>query len=145
MDDVGTGNPYFDPAGARALLADLRSITDGRMGDRLSESIRSVVRAGSRRTSDEVERAIAAIALLLAEHSPELLDGAPDEEGLRRWLAQADTELTPGRRLAATGALTRISLGGDNEWYDAQGAGGSLAAALESVRHLRHKLVDQAR
>ncbi len=103
-------NPYLRTDAAGSLLVELRRATDGRTGDRLSTAIRAVTTAGSTLPPDQVEAAIAAIALLLTEYEPSLLDGAADEVALRAWLHDVDTELTPGRRLAATAALARIEL-----------------------------------
>ena len=100
--------------------------------------------AGSTLPPDQVEAAIAAIALLLTEYEPSLLDGAADEVALRAWLHDVDTELTPGRRLAATAALARIELGLNNEWYDAQLQAGTLPSALAMLRRLRDGLADAA-
>ncbi|MEP6561672.1 MAG: hypothetical protein ABJD68_11460 [Nakamurella sp.] len=135
-------NPYLAGTAAANLLADLRQATDGRTGDRLSGAIRAVTKAGSTLPTDEVETAIAAIALLLAEYQPGLLDGAADEAGLRSWLSDVDTELTPGRKLAASAAIGRIALGLKNEWYDAQVEAGTLVAALTSLFRLRDALTD---
>ena len=87
-------NPYLVDEAPR-LLVDLRRATDGRTGDRLSTVIRAVTTSGSRLPSDQVDAAIAAIALLLTEYEPTLLAGAQDEQGLRAWLHNVDTDLTP--------------------------------------------------
>jgi hypothetical protein len=135
-------NPYLAGAAAASLLTDLRKATDGRTGDRLSAAIRAVTKAGSTLPAAEVETAIAAIALLLAEYQPGLLDGAVDEQGLRAWLADVDTELTPGRKLAASAAIGRIALGLKNEWYDEHVDAGTLGAALTGLFRLRDTLTD---
>src|SRR6478736_5704526 len=79
-------NPYLGSDAAARLLVDLRRSTDGRTGDRLSGAIRAVTTSGSTLPSDQVDAAIAAIALLLTDYEPALLDGAQDETGLRAWL-----------------------------------------------------------
>jgi hypothetical protein len=135
-------NPYLAGPAAASLLTELRRSTDGRTGDRLSGAIRAVTKAGSTLPTAEVEAAIAAIALLLAEYQPGLLDGAADETALRDWLADVDTELTPGRKLAASAAIGRIALGLNNQWYDAQVEAGTLGAALTSLFRLRDALTD---
>jgi len=137
-------NPYLRTEAAGSLLVELRRSTDGRTGDRLSTVIRAVTTAGSTLPPDQVEAAIAAIALLLAEYEPGLLDGAADESALREWLHDVDTELTPGRRLAATAALARIELGLNNEWYDAHQRAGTWPSALATLRRLRNGLADAA-
>ena len=72
-------NPFLGTAAGQALSVQLRRTTDGRTGDRLSTAIRAVTTAGSTLPSDEVDAALTAITLLLAEYQPALLDGAPDE------------------------------------------------------------------
>lgn len=136
------GNPYLGTAGAAALLTDLEKTTNGRAGDRLSMAMLGVTRPGSALPPDEVDTALAAIALLLAEFEPSVLDGAPDEQRLRRWLHEVDTEFTPGRKLAANAALTRIDLDLENEWLDAHRAAGDRDQALAAVQRLRNLLTD---
>ena len=135
-------NPFLHSDAAARLLVDLRQSTDGRTGDRLSSVIRAVTTAGSTLPPDQVDAAIAAIALLLTHYEPALLNGAQDEDGLRTWLHDVDTELTPGRMLAASAALARIELNLDNEWYTAHVQAGTLTAALGTVRRLRDSLAD---
>ena len=72
----------------------------------------------------------------------QLLDGAADEPRLRDWIQHVDTELTPGRRLAANGALARIELGLDNEWFEARRSEGTLIGALRALHTLRDELAD---
>jgi hypothetical protein len=139
---VGQDNPFFDPPAAQELLAELLRATDGRTGDRLSGAIRAVTLSGSSLPRDQVDAAVASITLLLAQHEPTMLDGADNEQVLRRWLHDVDTELTPGRRLAAGAALARIGLSQDNEWYAAHQQAGTLTAALSVLRRLRDELAD---
>ena len=136
------GNPYLGTDGATSLLADLEKTTDGRAGDRLSMAMLGVTRPGSALPPDEVDTALAAIALLLAEYEPAVLDGAPDEDKLRNWLRELDTEFTPGRKLAAAAALGRIELDLENEWQDAHRAAGDRDAAMRAVGRLRDLLAD---
>ncbi len=135
-------NPYLGSEAAARLLVDLRQATDGRTGDRLSGAIRAVTQSGSNLPADQVDAAIAAIALLLTDYDPALLDGAQDETGLRAWLHNVDTDLTPGRALAASAALVRIELNLDNEWYSAHLQAGTLKPALAAVHRLRDGLAD---
>jgi len=135
-------NPFLDTSAAHAFLGQLRRATDGRTGDRLSTAIRAVTSARSHLAVDEVEAAIAAITLLLAEYQPSLLDGVQDEPALRDWLRQVDTDLTPGRRLAAEAALVRMEIDLDNEWYAHHEQNGSVPQVLEDLRRLRNALAD---
>jgi hypothetical protein len=137
-------NPFLGTADGQALLSQLRQTTDGRTGDRLSTAIRAVTTAGSTLPSDEVDAALTAITLLLAEYQPALLDGAPDEDALRDWLRHVDTDLTPGRRMAAGAALVRIEIDLDNQWYDAHLADGNVQQVLYEVHRLRNALADAA-
>jgi len=135
-------NPFLGSDAAVGLLMDLRRATDGRTGDRLSGVIRAITVSGTTLPPSEVDAAIAAITLLLNDYDPSLLDGAPDEQELRGWLHNVDTDLTPGRLLAASAALVRIELNLDNEWFAAHEASGTLPAALRSLHRLRDGLAD---
>ena len=79
-----------------------------------------------------------------AARTVETAPSAADEAALRAWLHDVDTELTPGRRLAASAALARIELGLNNEWYDTQQQAGTLPSALAMLRRLRNGLADAA-
>jgi hypothetical protein len=137
-------SPFLTTPAGRALLTRLRGSTDGRTGDQLSSAIRAVTMAGSVLPPDEVDAALTAITLLLAEYQPSLLDGAPDEQALREWLRHVDTELTPGRRMAAQATLVRIEIDLENQWYDAHVADGSVPQVLEDLHRLRNALTDAA-
>ena len=78
----------------------------------------------------------------MSEYDPTLLDGADDEPALRHWLHNVDTELTPGRMLAASAALARIQLNLDNEWFAAHQEAGTLPLALRALRRLQDGLAD---
>src|SRR5664279_1722612 len=71
---IGRENPYFDNPAARRLVDELLKAGDGRTGDHLSAAIRAITSSASSLPVDQVDAAIAAIALLLAERAPELLD-----------------------------------------------------------------------
>lgn len=135
-------SPFLRTRAGQSLLTRLRSATDGRTGDQLSTAIRAVTTAGSTLPPDEVDAALTAITLLLAGYQPSLLDGAPDEDALRDWLRHVDTELTPGRRLAAEAMLVRIEIDLDNQWYDAHVADGSVQQVLDDLHRLRNALAD---
>jgi hypothetical protein len=137
-----SANQFLGSEGAVGLLAELRRATDGRAGDRLSGAIRAVTTSGTTLPATEVDAAIAAITLLLSEYDPTLLDGADDEPALRHWLHNVDTELTPGRMLAASAALARMQLNLDNEWYAAHVQAGTVTQALAAVHRLRDGLAD---
>ncbi len=135
-------NPFLDTYAGRVLVSELRQSTDGRTGDRLSTAIRAVTNAGSTLPTDEVDAALTAITLLLAEYQPALLDGASDEPALRDWLRHVDTELTPGRRLAAEATLVRIAIDLDNQWYDRHVRDGNVDQVLDALHRLRNVLAD---
>ena len=71
-----------------------------------------------------------------------MVDDAPDPDGLRAYLADLDTELTPARITAAQGVLGRLLVPAANAWYDAHDAAGTLAAARQDVRVLVDMLAD---
>ncbi len=135
-------NPFLATPTAQDFLQQLRRTTGGTIGDRLSTAIRAVTAAGSTLPTDQVDAAITAITLLLAEYQPSLLDRAPDEAALRDWLHHVDTELTPGRRLAAEAALVRMEIDLDNEWYQAHLRDGSAQQVLDDLHRLRNVLAD---
>lgn len=140
MSEVG--NPYFDHEDAAALLADLRASADGRTGDQLSAALRAVALRGGTLEPAVARAALAATALLVAERQPDVLDGVPDEDAVRAWLQDVDTELTPGRRLAAEAALDRIAVGEDNGWYAEHQRAGSVDRAIVDLQRLRDALTD---
>lgn len=96
-------------------------VTGGGAGTTASEVLTAALRAVNETGDvlDTVEgwRGIAAVALLLSEAAPSVLDGAPRSDELRQYLARWDTELTPARRTLCSAVLRRLGLQAENEWF----------------------------
>ena len=140
-----TGPGIFDHDAATTWVTDLRAAAPTSVGDAVSGALRTVAQAEQPLAVDDVRRALAALALLLAETDPGLLDGLADADEVRQWFTGLEIELNPARRQIADGTIDRILLGQDNGWYDAVTAdqdGG--AAALAAVQRLRDVLADIA-
>ena len=108
----------------------------------MSGALRAVAQAEAPLSVPDVQRALVAVALLLAEADAGVLEGAADAEDVRRWFAGLDVELNPARRQIAEATLDRILLPQDNGWYDSVSAGDEVTAALVTVHHLRDALAD---
>lgn len=118
-------------------------VTGGGTGTTASEVLTAALRAvnetGDVLDTGEGWRGIAAVALLLSEAAPRLLDGAPRSEELRRYLARWDTELTPARRTLCTAVLRRLGLQAENEWFAdvtrqaGEGGPAALLTPLEGI------------
>ncbi len=143
MSTPGPG--IFDNDAAAEFVAGLRSGPPTSVGDTVSGALRTIAQAEAPLSVQDVQRALAALALLLAEADPGVVDGAADADAVRTWFAGLEIELNPARRQIAEGTLDRILLPVDNGWYDSSSAaddGG--AAALAAVHHLRDLLADLA-
>lgn len=140
-----SGPEIFDNDAAGKLVADLRAAPPTSVGDAVSGALRTVAQAEQPLAVDDVRRALAALALLLGEAEPGLLDGLSDPDDVRRWFAGLEIELNPARRQIAEGTIDRILLPDDNGWYDAvTSSADSGAAALAGVHRLRDVLADFA-
>ena len=138
-----SGPGIFDNDAAAKFLSDLRSAPPTSVGDSVSGALRTVAQAEAPLTEPDVQRALAALALLLAQEDAAVLDGASDADGAQNWIADLEIELNPARRQIAEGTLDRILLPADNGWYDSWSAaddGG--AAAVATVHRLRNLLMD---
>ena len=91
---------------------------------------------------DQVDAAIAAIALLLVERAPELLDGAADESRLREWIQHVDTELTPAVGSPPTARWSGSSSGWTTNGSRPAAVTGRCSSALRSLRTLQDELAD---
>jgi hypothetical protein len=137
------GPGIFDNDAAGKFVSDLRAAPPTSVGDAVSGALRTVAQAEAPLSIEDVQRALAAVALLLAEADAEALEGMDDAQDIRTWFAGLEIELNPARRQIAEGTLDRILLPDDNGWYDAASAsddGG--AAALAGVHRLRDLLAD---
>lgn len=133
----------FDNDAAAEFLSGLRAAPPTAVGDAVSGALRAVAQAEAPLTTEHVQRALAAVALLLAQANPQLVDGAADADGVRTWFAGLEVELNPARRQIAEGTLDRILLPDENLWYEAiSSAQDGGAAALAQVHRLRDLLAD---
>ena len=140
MSSSGPG--IFDNDAATKFVSDLRAAPPTSVGDAISGALRVVAQAEAPLSVEDVQRALAALALLLAEAEAGVLDGAADADEVRSWFASLEIELNPARRQIAEGTLDRILLPQDNRWYDSLAAAGDRAAALAGVHRLRDLLAD---
>ncbi len=105
------------------FLDEVREAPGAKAGDLLTGALYGVLSADGEVSVDAADRALVAVTLLLVERAPEVVDDAPDPDGLRAYLADLDTELTPARITAARGVLGRLLVPSANAWYDAHDAG----------------------
>ena len=140
-----SGPGIFDNDAAAQLVTDLRAAPPPSVGDAVSGALRTVAQAEQPLGVDDVRRALAVLALLLAETDPGLLDGLADADQVRQWFTGLEIGLNPARRQIADGTIDRILLPQDNAWYEAVTAGeDGGAAALAGVHRLRDVLADVA-
>lgn len=125
VQDSGPISGPFSGAPAGELIDELLQdpVTGGSKGTTASEVLTTALRAVNE-TGDVLDdregwRGAAAVALLLSEAAPSLLDGAPRSDELRQYLARWDTELTPARRTLCAAVLRRLGLPAENEWFTA--------------------------
>ena len=141
---AASGPEIFSNDDAQSFVRDLRAAAPTAVGDRISAALRAVAQAEGSLTVAAVRGALAALALVLSEFDPTVLDDAPDSEGLAAWFANLEIELNPARRQVAAGAINRIVLAEDNEWIQFWTGTGQLAEALAPVYRLRDLLADSA-
>jgi hypothetical protein len=132
----------FSSTAAARFLDELRNAGGATAGDLITGAVYRVLSTDGEVAVDAADRALVAVTLLAVERAPEVLDGAPDPDGLRDYLADLDTELTPARITAAQGVLGRLLVPAANAWYDAHNAAGTLPAAQQDVRRLVELLAD---
>jgi hypothetical protein len=138
------GFRFFGDDAAHDFIAALRKADPGTVGDSISAALRAVAQAEQPLTSEQVSRALVALSLLLSEFEPEILAGAPAEDALRSWFGKLEIELNPARRQVAAGAIDRILLPADNDWYRGFAKPADRAEALAEVHRLRDRLADSA-
>jgi hypothetical protein len=142
MATSGTG--IFQNDDALDFVGQLQKAAPTAVGDLISSAIRSVAQAEAPVTSHDVDVALAAAALVLSEFDDDLLADAPDAAALKAWFIDLEIELNPARRQITLGAINRILLPQDNEWFDLRSESGDSAAALATVERLRDVLADSA-
>jgi len=131
------GNPH-----AQEFVAKLIGLPHAGASDLIIGVLRRVEESGEVLDATEADQGRVAVALLLAEQAPSVLDGAPTLERLRSFLADLDTELTPARRTLCNGVVRRILLPDANEWYAGWPSEELRQSALASVRQLADLLAD---
>lgn len=140
-----SGAGTFDNDAAGEFLSGLRAAPPTSVGDAVSGALRAVAQAEAPLPVEDVQRALAAVALLLADADPQVLDGAADADEVLTWFTGLEVELNPARRQIAEGTLDRILLPQDNAWYDSVSAADDGGAeALAGVHRLRDLLADFA-
>jgi|SRR6185312_3878470 len=132
----------FASSAGTSFLDDVLAAPGAESGDLLTGALYGVLSADGEVGVDPADRALMAVTLLLVERAPQVVDDAPDPGGLRAYLEELDTELTPARITAARGVLGRLLVPAANGWHDAHEAAGTLAAAQQDVRTLAELLVD---
>jgi hypothetical protein len=134
------GPMIFENDAALSFLKTLQESKPTAVGDLISAALRAVAQAEGPLEVDDVQEALAAVALLLAEYDETILDGAPDAAAVAAWFTGLEIELNPARRQIAEGALTRILLPADNEWYELWNSAQGGEAAIASVVRLQQEL-----
>lgn len=108
----------------------------------LTRALKSVAEAGDTLDAGEAARGQVAVAVLLAEERPSVLDGAPHESQFREYLHDLDTELTPARRVLCRAVVYRMGVSEENEWLDGLPDDASRASARVLLDRLAGMLVD---
>jgi hypothetical protein len=132
----------FENEAAEVFVAELRKAVPTAVGDAISAALRAVAQAETPLTEPQVQRALAALALLFSGFDPDVLDGASGGADLRSWFGNLEIELNPARRQISGAAIDRILLPQDNAWYDS--LEDDQDAAVANVHHLRNLLADSA-
>jgi hypothetical protein len=137
---VGTwGVGIFANDAAADFLGELREGPATAVGDRISGAIRAVELQGETELEDDtVSEALVALVLLASGEHPELLDGDDDGEETALWWHRLGIEMTPALRQVGRGALNRIRVPQDNEWYELRAEPGTQlrpewAAVLDTL------------
>lgn len=136
----GTGT--FDNDHAAQFVNSLLSVDHAAASNSVTAALRSVEEAGDTLSGKAADEGRVAVALLLAEQQPSVLDEAPEQDRLRGYLRDLDTELTPSRRTLAEAVLNRIVLSEANDWYAGWTDPEQRNAAVASVRQLADLLED---
>lgn len=132
----------FDNDHAAQFVSSLLSVDHVAASNSVTAALRSVEEAGDTLSGKAADEGRVAVALLLAEQQPSVLAGALEEDRLREYLRDLDTELTPARRTLAEAVLNRIVLPDANDWYAGWADPEQRDAALVSVRQLADLLED---
>lgn len=139
-----TGPGIFENDSAQDFLKTLQTSAPTAVGDLVSAALRRVAQAEKPLTVDQVQSALAALALLLAEFDGDVLMGTTDPTAVQAWFVDLEIELTPSRRQIADATIRRILLSQDNGWADLWAESEQGRLARSSVKALRDLLVDSA-
>lgn len=142
MENRSQGSGLFGGAEAARFVAELTADDRSAASSRITQALRTVLEAGDDLDAAEAESGLAAVAVLVAEEDPSVLDNAPDSTALRTRLADLDTELTPARRTAAQGVITRALVPEANSWLAARSAQDDWAGVLADIERLGERLAD---
>lgn len=142
---MGASGPgIFENDAALEFIGTLRSGESIQVGDQVSAALRAVGQAEQPLTVEQVQRSLAALALLLSDLDAGILDGAVDPQELRAWFADLEVELNPARRQIAAAAISRVLLPADNRWRELWDGSPDGPAALGTVHRVRDLLADSA-
>ncbi|MET3804829.1 hypothetical protein ABIB25_001825 [Nakamurella sp. UYEF19] len=139
-----TGPGIFENDAAQDFLTKLQSAPPTAVGDLVSAALRAVAQAEKPLTAADVQSALAALALLLAEFDGDVLTGATDPTAVQAWFVDLEVELTPSRRQIADATTSRILLAQDNGWADLWADSEDGRRARSTVKALRDLLADSA-
>lgn len=140
MNDIAVG--IFRSTQAQEFVGSLLQADPAGASDLLTKALKSVAETGDTLDAGEAERGQVAVAVLLAEERPSVLDGASQEQRLRAYLHDLDTELTPARRILCRAVVSRMAVSEENEWLDGLPDDASRAAARALLDLLAGLLAD---
>lgn len=142
---MGSSGPgIFENDAAQGFLVSLQAARRTDVGDLISAALRRVAQAEQPLAIADVQSALVALALLLAEFDGDVLVGANDPTAVAAWFVDLEIELTPSRRQLAGAALNRILLAQDNEWATRWAGSEQGQQARSTVKGLRDLLADSA-
>ena len=136
------GPGLFGGAAAMAFTGKLVAADRATAGSMITDALRAVLEAGNDLDATEAESGLVTVAVLVSEEDPSVLDGAPEVAALRRRLAELDTELTPARRTAARGVLTRALLPAANTWLAQRSSQADWPRTRADLERLAELLAD---
>lgn len=140
MSDIAVD--IFRGTHAQEFVDSLLQADPAGASDRLTKALLAVSETGDALDAGEAERGQVAVAVLLAEERPSLLDGAPQQQQLREYLHGLDTELTPARRILCRAVVARMAVTEENEWLDGLPDDAARAASLALLDRLAGLLAD---
>jgi hypothetical protein len=140
MSNVPAADGLFHGTEAAKFVSALIAADRAKASSMITHALRAVLEAGDDLDPAEAEGGLVAVAVLAAEQEPSVLDGVPDADALRAQLADLDTELTPARRTAARGVITRVLLPAENSWLDGRTADADWPQTAADIERLSQVL-----